>query len=167
MCSLRRLSLPIPGVERLQVVEGALGGHDPGAGRKARVAVGVVAVIVRVDHRLHRASPQSLGQLVDAGSLVAEGHGVDDDRAVPGGEHADVAAEAEDDVDVGCHLLGVERGDEVVDVDGGRAEGGDQDGCGDSHAAAHRLSPPDRPREYTPQRSERRGVALPNSQPWP
>ena len=66
--------------------EGALGGHHVGAGREGRIPVGVVGVVVGVDHRLDGAAAEPLEgdpeELPEAGETSAQGE-LNIDAAAP------------------------------------------------------------------------------------
>ena len=102
---------PVAGVEGVHQILGALRRDDAGARREARVPMRVVGVVVGVEDHGDFAAGDPLGFFADALALHAEGHRVDDHGAALGAQHADVAADAEENGDVVGDLLGVERRD--------------------------------------------------------
>jgi hypothetical protein len=107
----RRLVLPEVGVERLQMLERLRGGDHLRTRHERRVPVRVIEMVVRIEHRHDPLVGQVRDAREDRVALADERHRVDDDHALVGREHADVAADTAHHPDAGPHLLDVEPAD--------------------------------------------------------
>ncbi len=91
-----------------EMMAGALRGNHRGTGHKSRIAVGVIGVVVSVNHRAYRATGESLGPALNVLSLHAKRHGIHHHCPLLSPQDTHIATQTGDHVNVICQFLCVE-----------------------------------------------------------
>jgi len=118
--------------------------------------VGVARVIMGIDDSLGGSATEPLGEFENAPTLDGKRHRVDNDRPFLGPKHGDISTNAIDHVDRVSHLLVIESGDSIVDVDGQRSRQCDRDRRNHPDFSIHISSRNDAPEVYAAADSKHR-----------